>query len=262
MRILICNDDGIHAPGLARLVSGARLVSDDIWVVAPETKHTAAGSSLTMAKPITMQRIREHWYSCSGKPADCVVAAMTWLFANGQKPELVLSGINDGRNVAEDFAYSGTLGIAREATFWDVPAIGFSRVKNPDIGPGDDQWLGTLIGSLWRSRRDWALEGHWLSINLPVSLPAEVRQPRIGRDKIARKAEIVESDGDRTVIVVPRGREHATTDGDENSLIDAGFVTLNRPTWLGETRLDEHFITGIQRPSIAGGNEPSLLSNG
>ncbi len=252
MRILICNDDGIQAPGLARLASAASFVSEDVWVVAPETKHTAAGSSLTMAKPITMQRTRERWYSCSGKPADCVVAAMTWLFARGQKPDLVLAGINDGRNVAEDLAYSGTLGIAREATFWGVPAIGFSRVKNPDFAAADDQWLGALIGSLWKSHGDWALEGHWLSINLPASLPAEVRQPRIGRDKIARNAEIMESDGDRTVIVVPRGRQHATVDGDENSVIDAGFITINRPAWFGETRLDEHFITGIQRASVAG----------
>jgi 5'-nucleotidase len=199
-----------------------------------------------------MQRIRERWYSCSGKPADCVVAAMTWLFAGEQKPDLVLSGISDGRNVAEDLAYSGTMGKAREATFWGVPAMGFSRVKNPDVSAADDQWLGALIGSLWISRGDWALEDHWLSINLPASLPAEIRQPRIGRDKIARKAEIVESDGDRTVIVVPRGRGHATTAGDENSVIDAGFVTINRPTWLGETRLDEHFMTGIQHLSVAG----------
>ena len=252
LRILICNDDGIHAPGLARLVSAAEFVSDDIWVVAPETKHTAAGSSLTMAKPITMQRVRERWYSCSGKPADCVVAAMAWLFAEEQKPELVLAGINDGRNVAEDLAYSGTLGIAREATFWGIPAIGFSRVKNPDFAADDDRWLGAMIGSLWSSRGDWALEGHWLSINLPVSLPAEIRQPRIGRDKIARKAKVVESDGDRTVIVVPRGREHATTTGDENSLIDSGFVTINRPTWFGQTPLDKHFITGIQPDQHAG----------
>ncbi len=250
MKILVCNDDGIDAPGLARLASAAKSVSDDVWVVAPERKHTAAGASLTMATPITMQRVRDRWYSCSGRPADCVVAAMAWLFAGGQKPDLVLSGINDGRNVAEDLAYSGTLGIAREATFWGVPAIGFSRVKNPDYSAGDDQWLGTLIGSLWRSHDNWALDGHWLSINLPSSLPAEIRQPNIGRDKIARKAEIVESDGDRTVIVVPRGREHAATPGDENSLIDAGFVTINRPTWLGEKRLDEPFIAGIQSLSI------------
>ncbi|TPM04806.1 5'/3'-nucleotidase SurE [Mesorhizobium sp. B2-3-10] len=247
MRILICNDDGIEAPGLARLVNAALGLSDDVWVVAPDGKRTAAGSSLTIARPLTMRRVKPNWYSCSGTPADCVVSAMTWLFADEPKPDLVLSGINDGRNVAEDIAYSGTLGIAREASFWGVPAIGFSRVKNPDFGVADDEWLGKLLASLWQSRAEWATEGHWLSVNLPTALPAEIRQPRIGRDKIGRTAEVVETDGDRTIITVPRGRAHASEPGDENAAIDAGFVSINRLNWFGETRLDDGFLDGIPR---------------
>lgn len=242
MRILICNDDGIASPGLARLVAAAETISDDVWVVAPERKHTAAGASLTMAEPLTMRRTAERWYSCSGRPADCVVTAMTWLLAGDGRPDLVLGGINDGRNVAEDLAYSGTLGIAREASFWGVPAIGFSQVKSPEIRAGDDAWLGGLIADLWRRRADWVLEGHWLSINLPSSLPAEIRQPSVGRDKIARRSEVVEQDGDRTVLVVPRGREKTTVEGDENSAIDAGYITINRINWFGETRLAEGFL--------------------
>ncbi len=246
MRILIANDDGIEAPGIARLAEAASMVSDDVWVVAPQVKHTAAGSSLTMAEPVVMTRLAERRYSCSGRPADCVVAALAWLFANQKKPDLVLAGINDGRNVAEDLAYSGTLGIAREASFWNVPAIGFSRVKNPAATPADDKWLAGLISSLWRQRETWASEGHWLSVNLPAALPAEIRQPRIGRDKIARRAEVLDSDGDRTVIAFPRGRAHATSPGDENAEIDAGFVTVNRLNWFGETRLDGHFLASIR----------------
>ncbi len=157
----------------------------------------------------------------------------------------MLSGVNDGRNVAEDLAYSGTLGIVREAAFWGVPAVGFSRVKNPAFADGDDQWLGALIASLWRSRFDWATEGHSLSVNLPAALPAQIRQPRIGRDKIGRRAEMLESDGDRTVITVPRGRAHASQPGDENAVIDAGFVSINRLNWFGQTRLEERFLDGI-----------------
>lgn len=246
MRILVCNDDGVEAPGLARLEAAANSISDDVWVVAPEVKHTAAGASLTMAKPITMTRLGDRRYSCSGKPADCVVSAMAWLFAGDRKPDLVLAGVNDGRNVAEDLAYSGTLGIAREASFWGVPAIGFSRVKNPDIVPSDGAWLAALIASLWQRRAEWTAEGHWLSVNLPSSLPAEMKQPRIGRDKIARTAEVVESDGNRTVLVVPRGRAHTTEPGDENSVIDAGFVSINRLNWFGETRLDDPLLAAIQ----------------
>lgn len=246
MRILVCNDDGIEAPGLARLAEAVRRLSDDVWVVAPDVKHTAASSSLTIAKPLVMSRLGERRYSCSGRPADCVVAAMAWLFEGTQKPDLVLAGINDGRNVAEDIAYSGTLGVAREAAFWGVPAIGFSQVKTPEFGDGESLWLSTLIAALWARRSDWALEGHYLSVNLPSRLPAPIVQPRIGRDKIARRAEVVESEGERTVIVVPRGREHAAEPGDDNSAIDAGNVTINRLNWFGQTPLEGALLAGLE----------------
>ena len=245
MRILIANDDGIDAPGLEMAAQAASRLSDDVWIVAPSAKRTAASSSLTIAAPVVMARVGARRFSCSGTPADCVVAAMAWLFADGAKPDLVIGGVNDGRNVAEDLAYSGTLGIAREATFWGVPAIGFSRVKNPEIGDADEVWLSGFIGKLWEKRAEWAAQGHWLSVNLPTRLPAQVRQPVIGRDKIASKAEVVEEDGDRTVIIVPRGRPHTTIEGDENSMIDSGFVTVNRLNWFGGTRLDDGFVAGL-----------------
>lgn len=249
MRILISNDDGIEAPGIARLEAAARRLSDDVWVVAPDVKHTAAGPSLTMAKPITMTQLDERRYSCSGRPADCVIAAFAWLFKDGGRPDLVLSGVNDGRNVAEDLAYSGTLGIAREASFWDTPAIGFSRVKNPTLSPADEGWLAGLIGDLWDRRINWHAQGHFLSVNLPTALPAKIRQPTIGRDKIGRKAEVAEQDGERTVLVFPRGRAHATTPGDENDAIDKGFVTVNRLNWFGETRLPGAFVDSFGAPA-------------
>lgn len=246
MRILVCNDDGIEAPGLARLEEAAQRLSGDVWVVAPDVKHTAASSSLTIAKPLTMQRLGERRYSCSGRPADCVVAAMAWLFEGREKPDLVLAGINDGRNVAEDIAYSGTLGVAREAAFWGVPAIGFSQVKNLVFGEGESRWLSALISALWARRGEWVLEGHYLSVNLPSRLPAAIIQPRIGRDKIACRAEVVESDDERTVIIVPRGREHSAEPGDDSSAIDAGNVTINRLNWFGQTPLDGALLAGLE----------------
>lgn len=246
MRILISNDDGIEAPGIALAAEAAARLSDDVWVVAPEAKRTAAGPSLTIARPLTMRRLGERRFSCSGTPGDCVVTSMAWLFRDSQKPDLVVAGINDGRNVGEDLAYSGTLGIAREATFWGIPAIGFSRVKKANVQPGDAEWLSRFIGRLWQTRNDWALEGHWLSVNLPSDLPAPIAQPKIGRDKIARKADVVKEEGDVIELVVPRGREHATTTGDENSLIDEGFVTMNRLNWFGETPLGGGFMEGLR----------------
>lgn len=246
MRILVSNDDGIDAPGIARLAEAARLVSDDVWIVAPEVKHTAASASLTIGQPLTMLRLGEKRYSCSGRPADCVVAAMAWLFDGEKRPDLVLSGINDGRNVAEDIAYSGTLGIAREAAFWGVPSIGLSRVKTARHGAGDAAFIAAFVAALWRRRPDWALEGHFLGVNLPETLPAAICQPRIGRDKIAGRAEIVEADGGRTVIVVPRGRPHSATPGDDNSAVDAGMVTVNRLNWFGATPLDDALLADVE----------------
>ena len=114
MRILVCNDDGIGAPGIGVLADAAVVIGTDVWIVAPERKWTAASHQLSFDHDLILTRIRERTFSCSGAPADCVVAAMTILFAHGPKPDLVLAGVNDKRNVAEDLAYSGTMAIARE----------------------------------------------------------------------------------------------------------------------------------------------------
>lgn len=245
MRILVCNDDGIEAPGLGVLAEAAARISDDVWIVAPDGKRTAASASITVGRPLVMREIEPRRFSCSGTPADCVVTAMTWLFKDRQRPDIVLSGINDGRNVAEDIVYSGTLGIAREASFWGVPAIGFSRVKNFEPGDGDVEWLAAFIRTAWQQRQDWVLEGHWLGVNLPHSLPAPIRQPRIGRDKIATRSEVTASDGDLTTLIVPRGRAHSTEAGDENDLIDSGNVCINRLNWFGQAGLDQDFLARL-----------------
>lgn len=245
MRILIANDDGIDAPGLALLEKAALSLSDDVWVVAPSAKRTAAGNSLTIARPLAMVRTAERRYSCSGTPADCVLTAMTWLFKDDKVPELVLSGVNDGRNVGEDIAYSGTLGVAREATFWGIPAIGFSRVKKAEVAESDAEHLATLIQELWARRVDWVAEGAWLSINLPSKLPAPLRAARIGRDKVGICCEVLKEDGDVTEIMVPRGRQDTSTPGDENALMAEGFAAINRLKWTGESPLPLEFLDAL-----------------
>ncbi|MCX2698311.1 MULTISPECIES: 5'/3'-nucleotidase SurE [Ochrobactrum] len=247
MRILVANDDGIDAPGLNHLIKVAEHLSDDVWVVAPDGKRTAASASITIGRPLTMVERAERRYACSGTPADCVVTAMTWLFDGQKKPDLVLSGINDGRNVAEDLAYSGTLGIAREATFWGIPAIGFSRVKQALEAPHDIDWLAGFVRRILEQREAIFLEGHWLSVNIPGVLPAPVVQPRIGRDKIGTRAEILSQDGQRTEIIIPRGRAHTAHDGDDNDLIDRGNVCVSRLNWFGETVLTADCFAGIQQ---------------
>jgi 5'-nucleotidase len=127
MRILVSNDDGIAAQGLRVLVAAARVLTPDVWVVAPERKWTAASHQLSFDRDLSLTRMAVHEYACSGAPADCVVAAMTLLFDKNERPDLVLSGINDKINVGEDLAYSGTMAVAREAAFWGVSGPGAFR---------------------------------------------------------------------------------------------------------------------------------------
>ncbi len=241
MRILIANDDGIDAPGIALLRKAAARVASDIWVVAPERKWTAASHHLSFDKEQTLSRREKQIYALDGTPADCVVAAMTVLFRDGGAPDLVLSGVNDGRNAAEDAAYSGTLSIAREASFWNLPAIGFSRTKGGASEERDVAALAALIENLWRTRARWTREGTFLSVNLPKELPAEIGLASIGRDKIAGAADIVSEDAERIIWRIRRGRPHTSRPGDENSLIDSGRIAIVRHCWSDGAPLDAEF---------------------
>jgi len=248
VRILAANDDGIAAPGLTELTSAAAAaLGAEIWVVAPERKWTAASHQLSFDQDLTLSRAGERAYACSGSPADCVVAAMTVLFAGEPKPDLVLAGINDGRNVGEDIAYSGTMAIGREAAFWGVPAISISRVKGAVRGTGDDAALRALLRVLADTRDEWASGSHWLGVNLPAVLPAPIAQAVIGRDKIATASDVVARTPDRIRYRLRRGRAHASSAGDENAAIDAGNIVIVRHGWTKTDALSEDFIASCNR---------------
>lgn len=247
LRILVANDDGITAPGLFQLVGAARALHAAPWVVAPERKWTAAGHQLSFDRDLVLTRVGERAYACSGGPADCVVAAMTVLFDDGVAPDLVLAGINDGRNVAEDIAYSGTMAIGREASFWHVPAISISRVKAPTRGAGDDAALKALLCSLWETRSTWAGDGLWLGVNLPAALPAAIVQARIGRDKIGSAGDVIERTGERVRYRLRRGRAYTSSAGDENAAIDAGNIAIVRHGWSDATVLPDSVVDAWNR---------------
>jgi 5'-nucleotidase len=228
MRILISNDDGVDAPGLALLASAARALSNDVLIVAPERMWTAASHQLTFDRDQTLTRIDANVHACSGAPADCVVAAMTVLDA---APALVLSGINDKANVGEDIAYSGTTAIAREASFFGVPAISVSRVGGATVRPSDRDHLANLLRVLWEQRANWAMPGHWLGVNLPAHLPAPLVEADVGRDKIAGACDIVEATADRITYRLRRGRPGTARPGDENARLAEGSVTVVRYRW-------------------------------
>lgn len=244
MRILIANDDGIDATGIVLLRRAAARLTSDIWVVAPQQKWTAASHYLSFDRDLTLARRDAQVYALDGTPADCVVAAMTVLLRDC-RPDLVLSGVNDGRNTGEDTAYSGTLSIAREASFWDIPAIGFSRTIGGSSEERDVAALAALIGELWQHRAAWSREGAYLSVNLPRELPAEVGLAKIGRDKIAGASDIRAKDGERIIWRIRRGRPHSSRPGDENSLIDNGRIAIVRHCWIDGAPLPDSLAADL-----------------
>ncbi len=127
MRILLTNDDGIHAPGLAVLERIARKIADDgdIWVVAPETDQSGFAHSLTLNEPLRLRKIKERKFALKGTPTDCVIMGARELMP--QMPELVLSGVNAGQNAGDDVTYSGTVAGAMEGALLEVKSIALSQ---------------------------------------------------------------------------------------------------------------------------------------
>ncbi len=177
MRILITNDDGIHAPGL-RLLADVAAEFGDVYVVAPDTERSGSSHAITLFHPLRLRPVAERWYACDGTPTDCVYLGLHQLEL---KPDLVLSGVNPGPNLAHDVLYSGTVSGAREGAHWGVPAIALSHFAS------DERLLEALrpeLGPLLRQLIPQAVAlGRTLNVNLPAAdrLPfAGVRVTRLG----------------------------------------------------------------------------------
>ena len=126
MRILVTNDDGIHGPGLVTMENIARSISDDVWVVAPDEERSGAGHSLTLSNPLRYQKLGERRFEVTGTPTDCVVMAVRKIMPG--MPDLILSGVNRGQNIADDVTYSGTIAAAMEGTSLGIRSIALSQV--------------------------------------------------------------------------------------------------------------------------------------
>ncbi|MFM8702205.1 MAG: 5'/3'-nucleotidase SurE [Hyphomicrobiales bacterium] len=137
MRILVSNDDGIHAPGLSISEAIAREISDDVWVVAPETDQSGVAHSLSLNDPLRLREIDLKRYAVRGTPTDCVIMAIRHIM--DVKPDLVISGVNRGQNVAEDVTYSGTVAAAMEGTILGVASIALSQAYG-GTGSGMLHW--------------------------------------------------------------------------------------------------------------------------
>ncbi len=194
MRILLTNDDGVHAEGLAALERIAATLSDDVWICAPETEQSGASRALTLLEPLRVRRLDPRRFAVRGTPTDCVMLAMQEL-VEGAKPDLVLSGVNWGANLAEDVTLSGTVAGAIEAMTLGVPAIALSQMHGPtaDNEPFDfavsEAHGAEVIGLLLKA--GWP-EGVILNVNFPRAsvgaMPFEVTRQGF-RDARTRFAE-------------------------------------------------------------------------
>ena len=195
MRILISNDDGYLAPGINALADALASVAD-IVVVAPDSNRSGASNSLSLDRPLSVTKAGNGFYFVNGTPTDCVHIALTGML--DYRPDLIVSGINNGQNMGDDTLYSGTVAAATEGFLFGIPAIAFSQVE---YGWGNIDAAARVARDLVMRRFDELPSPYLLNVNIP-NLPYEqlgtVTATRLGR---RHQAEPVIRAQD------PRGRE-------------------------------------------------------
>ena len=183
MRILLTNDDGIDARGLALLEKVAGTLSDDIWVVAPSEEQSGTGHSLTLTQPVRLRRHGEKRFSVSGTPTDAVMMALAHIMKDSP-PDLILSGINRGANLAEDVNYSGTVSAAMEGALAGVPSIAISQAyARQGLGAGvpfagAEAWAERVLKPLVARKMP---PNTLVNVNFPALEPDEIKGVRVCR---------------------------------------------------------------------------------
>ena len=176
MRILLTNDDGIHAEGLAVLERVARTLSDDVWVVAPETDQSGFAHSLSLSEPLRMRKIDDRHYALRGTPTDCVIMGVRKVM--DRPPDLILSGVNSGTNLADDVTYSGTVAGAMEGTLLGIRSIAFSLGYSfvEDVRVVQWETAEVLGPALLKKLVGASLpQGVFLNVNFPRCTPEAVK---------------------------------------------------------------------------------------
>ena len=183
MRILVTNDDGVHAEGLAVLERIAGALSDDVWVCAPETEQSGKSRSLTLSDPLRVRRMGERRFAVHGTPTDCVMLALQELIGS-PRPDLVLSGVNRGLNAAEDVTMSGTVAGAIEGMAMGVPAIALSQMMR--YSEEDDEQPFQVAETFGAGLVQRLVEVGWptgviLNVNFPAHPFAQVTEVEVTR---------------------------------------------------------------------------------
>lgn len=128
MRILCSNDDGIHSGGLDALEDIARELTDDVWTVAPEVDQSGMSRSITLTRPLRVRKVAPGRYAVDGTPTDCVQLGVSQIL--DKKPDLVLSGVNNGHNIADDLTFSGTVAAALQGMNLGIPSVALSQSRS------------------------------------------------------------------------------------------------------------------------------------
>ena len=221
-RILVTNDDGVFSEGI-KLLAAALSEIAEVFVVAPDREQSATGHSLTLHRPLRMQKIESNVYSVDGTPTDCVNLGILWLLKDSP-PDLVVSGVNFGPNMGDDVTYSGTVSATFEGTLLGVPSVAFSQ----EVGEHFSFEKAALF-----ARR---FVGVLLSESLPpdlllnVNIPAaEIRGVRFTRLGKRRYQQVVVEKTD------PRGKnyfwiagtpEWQEEEGTDHSAVSNGLVSI------------------------------------
>ena len=176
MRILVTNDDGIHSHGLDVCADIARTLSDDVWVVAPEHDQSGVAHSLSLNDPLRLREVAERRFAVRGTPTDCVIMGARHVL-DGKQIDLVLSGVNRGRNVGEDVIYSGTVAGAMEGAVLGIPSIALSQAYKSSSGqpPFWDTSLRHGPDIVRRILNEGVRRDVLINVNFPDCRPEEVK---------------------------------------------------------------------------------------
>ncbi|SHI36600.1 5'/3'-nucleotidase SurE [Wenxinia saemankumensis] len=258
MRILITNDDGINAPGLAALEEIAAQVAGDggeVWTVAPAFEQSGVAHCISYSRPFHVAELAPRRWAAEGSPADCVLAALFEVMA-GSPPDLVLSGVNRGNNAAESALYSGTLGAALEAALQGVPAIALSQFYGPGNRDLADPFeaarahgadlVRRLIPTMTADRTGYGL---FHNVNFPPVPAAEVRgamaTPQGRRPGIAMEIAAQDSPSGRRFLWI--------RSGDQQVASPAGTdAAANLDGWISVVPMRADFTDHAALDAVAG----------
>lgn len=240
MRIVLTNDDGILAPGLAALERIAAKFAgpdDEIFVVAPEGEQSGVSHCLSYLDPYRINKLGPDRYAVAGTPADCVVAAVNYVL-EGQRPDLILSGVNRGNNSAENAPYSGTLGAALEGALQGVLSVALSQYLGPQTAQlenpfeGSEEYAAQVIQDLLAARIDnSSLYEVFYNVNFPPVPADEVAGRRIvpqGKRQNARFGARVDTGPNGRTYLWSHGFDQRApaTEGTDAAVNLEGFISI------------------------------------